>query len=51
MDRDLVATEAEGLYLPPEPLDSPTRIDTAIDSLIAQLTCIVDVSTPRRKAS
>jgi hypothetical protein len=51
MDRDLVATEAEGLQLPPEPLDSPTRIDAAIDSLIAQLTHIADVSTPRRKAS
>jgi hypothetical protein len=51
MDRDLVATEAEGLYLPPEPLDSPTRIDTAVDFLVAQLTRIADVSTPRRKVS
>jgi hypothetical protein len=51
MDRDLVATEAEGLYLPPEPLDSPTRIDAAVDSLVAQLTRIADVSTPRRKVS
>src|SRR3979411_602794 len=51
MDRDLVATEAEGLYLPPEPLDSPPRIDAAVDSLVAQLTRIADVSTPRRKVS
>jgi hypothetical protein len=51
MDRDLVTIEAEGLYLPPEPLDSPARIDAAVDSLVAQLTRIADLSTPRRKAS
>jgi hypothetical protein len=51
MDRDLVATEAEGLHLPPEPLDSPTRIDDAVDYLLTQLTRIADVSTPRRKVS
>jgi hypothetical protein len=51
MDRDLVAIEAEGLHLPPGPLDSPTKIDEAVDYLIAQLTRIADSSTPRRKAS
>jgi hypothetical protein len=51
MDRDLVATEAESLHLPPFPLDSPTQIDTAVDYLTAQLTRIADVSTPRRKVS
>ena len=51
IDRDLVATEAKGLHLPPTSLDSPDRIDEAVDYLTAQLTHIADVSTPRRKAS
>jgi hypothetical protein len=51
MDRDLVATDAKGLHLPPGPLDSPRKIDEAIDYLTAQLTRIADASTPRRKVS
>ena len=51
MDRDVVAAEAENLHLPPTPLDTPTRIDAAVDYLTSQLSCIADTSTPRRKAS
>jgi retron-type reverse transcriptase len=50
MDRDIVATEAKGLYLL-RPLDSPAQIDDAVDHLTAQLTRIADASTPRRKVS
>jgi retron-type reverse transcriptase len=51
MDRNLVTSAAERLHLPPEPLDSPQRIDAAVGYLTAQLTSIADASTPRRKVS
>jgi hypothetical protein len=50
MDRNIVATEAKGLYLL-RPLDSPAQIDNAVNHLTAQLTRIADASTPRRKVS
>jgi hypothetical protein len=51
IDRDVVVAEAEGLYLPPTPLDTLTRIDEAVEYLTSQLTCIADTSTLQRKAS
>jgi hypothetical protein len=51
MDCDLVAVATQELHLPPGPLDSPNKLNEAVDYLTAQLTKIADASTLRRKAS
>jgi hypothetical protein len=51
MDRELVAIEAGRLSLPSEPLDTPHKVDEAVDSLTSQLVRIADLSTPRKKVS
>jgi hypothetical protein len=45
IDCDLVATEVKGLHFPSRLLDSPIKIDEAVDSLTTQLANIANIST------
>ena len=50
MDPEIVAIEASQIAIP-ESITSADQLDTAVDSLTAQLVRIADATTPKYKAS